>query len=91
MYKARSNLAKSGQISRNAFCPCGSRKRYKKVKPTLKELSVTMMDQGSIELFMTQVTEQALGVIDLKRQWKEQEEAYACVDGGDCKEACPRG
>lgn len=50
-----------------------------------------MMDQGSIELFMTQVTEQALGVIDLKRQWKEQEEAYACVDGGDCKEACPRG
>ncbi|CAN1838112.1 Protein translocase subunit SecA [Linum perenne] len=27
---ARSNLAKSGQISRNAFCPCGSKKRYKK-------------------------------------------------------------
>ncbi|KAM3285232.1 hypothetical protein CQW23_04605 [Capsicum baccatum] len=27
---ARSNLAKSGQISRNAFCPCGSKKRYKR-------------------------------------------------------------
>ncbi|CAN1812864.1 hypothetical protein LINPERHAP1_LOCUS26664 [Linum perenne] len=27
---ARSNLAKSGQISRNAFFPCGSKKRYKK-------------------------------------------------------------
>ncbi|PWZ04853.1 hypothetical protein Zm00014a_026809 [Zea mays] len=26
----RSNLAKSGQISRNAFCPCGSKKRYKR-------------------------------------------------------------
>ncbi|KAL5566953.1 hypothetical protein UlMin_030117 [Ulmus minor] len=26
---ARSNLAKSGQISRNAPCPCGSKKRYK--------------------------------------------------------------
>ncbi|XP_021891230.1 uncharacterized protein LOC110809652 [Carica papaya] len=26
---ARSNLAKSGQISRNALCPCGSKKRYK--------------------------------------------------------------
>ncbi|GJM99984.1 hypothetical protein PR202_ga17132 [Eleusine coracana subsp. coracana] len=25
----RSNLAKSGQISRNALCPCGSKKRYK--------------------------------------------------------------
>ncbi|KAL9253580.1 hypothetical protein AKJ16_DCAP25841 [Drosera capensis] len=29
---ARSNLAKSGQISRNALCPCGSKKRYKKVE-----------------------------------------------------------
>ncbi|CAL5339665.1 unnamed protein product [Camellia sinensis] len=28
---ARSNLAKSGQISRNALCPCGSKKRYKRV------------------------------------------------------------
>ncbi|GAB2211498.1 hypothetical protein Droror1_Dr00024813 [Drosera rotundifolia] len=27
---ARSNLAKSGQISRNTLCPCGSKKRYKK-------------------------------------------------------------
>ncbi|XP_030520698.1 OVARIAN TUMOR DOMAIN-containing deubiquitinating enzyme 7 isoform X2 [Rhodamnia argentea] len=27
---ARSNLAKSGQISRNAMCPCGSKKRYKR-------------------------------------------------------------
>lgn len=27
---ARSNLAKSGQISRNAPCPCGSKKRYKR-------------------------------------------------------------
>ncbi|KAJ3694749.1 hypothetical protein LUZ60_000126 [Juncus effusus] len=26
----RSNLAKTGQISRNAICPCGSRKRYKR-------------------------------------------------------------
>ncbi|PON69514.1 NTF2-like domain containing protein [Trema orientale] len=26
---AKSNLAKSGQISRNALCPCGSKKRYK--------------------------------------------------------------
>ncbi|XP_044499202.1 protein translocase subunit SecA 1 [Mangifera indica] len=26
---ARSNLAKSGQISRNALCPCGSKKKYK--------------------------------------------------------------
>ncbi|KAK4406548.1 hypothetical protein Sango_0661300 [Sesamum angolense] len=28
---ARTNLAKSGQISRNAPCPCGSRKLYKRV------------------------------------------------------------
>ncbi|XP_057515747.1 uncharacterized protein LOC130797245 [Amaranthus tricolor] len=27
---ARSNMARSGQISRNAFCPCGSKKRYKR-------------------------------------------------------------
>ncbi|GFP80659.1 hypothetical protein PHJA_000209200 [Phtheirospermum japonicum] len=27
---ARSNLAKSGQISRNAPCPCGSKKLYKR-------------------------------------------------------------
>ncbi|KAI9084827.1 hypothetical protein K1719_033233 [Acacia pycnantha] len=27
---ARSNLAKSGQVSRNALCPCGSKKRYKR-------------------------------------------------------------
>lgn len=27
---ARSNLAESGQISRNARCPCGSNKRYKR-------------------------------------------------------------
>lgn len=27
---AKSNMAKSGQISRNAFCPCGSKKRYKR-------------------------------------------------------------
>ncbi|CAM8926047.1 unnamed protein product [Rhodiola kirilowii] len=27
---ARSNMAKSGQISRNAPCPCGSKKRYKR-------------------------------------------------------------
>ncbi|ESW19118.1 hypothetical protein PHAVU_006G097900 [Phaseolus vulgaris] len=27
---ARSNLAKAGQISRNAPCPCGSKKRYKR-------------------------------------------------------------
>ncbi|KAF3783938.1 hypothetical protein EJ110_NYTH31256 [Nymphaea thermarum] len=27
---ARSNLAKSGQISRNALCPCGSNKKYKR-------------------------------------------------------------
>ncbi|XP_049351810.1 uncharacterized protein LOC125816269 [Solanum verrucosum] len=27
---ARSNMAKSGQTSRNAFCPCGSKKRYKR-------------------------------------------------------------
>lgn len=26
----RSNMAKSGQISRNALCPCGSKKRYKR-------------------------------------------------------------
>ncbi|KAK4850910.1 hypothetical protein QYF36_010917 [Acer negundo] len=30
MELARSNLAKSGQISRNALCPCGSKKRYKR-------------------------------------------------------------
>ncbi|KOM52924.1 hypothetical protein LR48_Vigan09g158300 [Vigna angularis] len=28
---ARSNLAQSGQISRNALCPCGSKKRYKRL------------------------------------------------------------
>jgi len=28
---ARSNLAKSGQVSRNALCPCGSKKRYKRL------------------------------------------------------------
>ncbi|XVF57306.1 hypothetical protein PTKIN_Ptkin06aG0194700 [Pterospermum kingtungense] len=27
---ARSNMAKSGEISRNALCPCGSKKRYKR-------------------------------------------------------------
>ncbi|KAI3747446.1 hypothetical protein L6452_09903 [Arctium lappa] len=27
---ARSSMAKSGQISRNALCPCGSKKRYKR-------------------------------------------------------------
>ncbi|TKY61421.1 translocase subunit SecA 1 [Spatholobus suberectus] len=27
---ARSNLAQAGQISRNALCPCGSMKRYKR-------------------------------------------------------------
>ncbi|KAK2365130.1 hypothetical protein QL285_089918 [Trifolium repens] len=27
---ARSNLAQSGQVSRNAPCPCGSKKRYKR-------------------------------------------------------------
>ncbi|KAL5061061.1 hypothetical protein RYX36_032665 [Vicia faba] len=27
---AKSNLAKSGQVSRNAPCPCGSKKRYKR-------------------------------------------------------------
>ncbi|XVF42111.1 hypothetical protein PTKIN_Ptkin01aG0333800 [Pterospermum kingtungense] len=27
---ARSNMAKSGHISRNALCPCGSKKRYKR-------------------------------------------------------------
>lgn len=27
---AKSNLAKSGQVSRNALCPCGSKKRYKR-------------------------------------------------------------
>ncbi|KMT13471.1 hypothetical protein BVRB_4g082500 [Beta vulgaris subsp. vulgaris] len=27
---AKSNMAQSGQISRNAFCPCGSKKRYKR-------------------------------------------------------------
>ncbi|KAJ6434305.1 hypothetical protein OIU85_004940 [Salix viminalis] len=27
---ARSNLAKSGQISKNALCPCGSKKKYKR-------------------------------------------------------------
>ncbi|WOH03810.1 hypothetical protein DCAR_0623210 [Daucus carota subsp. sativus] len=27
---AQSNLAKSGAISRNALCPCGSKKRYKR-------------------------------------------------------------
>lgn len=27
---ARSNLAQAGQVSRNAFCPCGSKKRYKR-------------------------------------------------------------
>lgn len=38
-----------------------------------------MIEQVSIERFMTQVTEQALEVIDLKRQWKEYEEAYASM------------
>ncbi|KAI3794531.1 hypothetical protein L1987_37163 [Smallanthus sonchifolius] len=27
---AKSSMAKSGQISRNALCPCGSKKRYKR-------------------------------------------------------------
>ncbi|XP_076944302.1 uncharacterized protein LOC143614883 [Bidens hawaiensis] len=27
---ANSSMAKSGQISRNALCPCGSKKRYKR-------------------------------------------------------------
>ncbi|KAK9735348.1 hypothetical protein RND81_04G200300 [Saponaria officinalis] len=27
---ARNSMAKSGSISRNAFCPCGSKKRYKR-------------------------------------------------------------
>ncbi|KAF5206404.1 translocase subunit SecA-like [Thalictrum thalictroides] len=27
---ARSNLLKTGQVSRNAMCPCGSKKRYKR-------------------------------------------------------------
>ncbi|KAJ1417067.1 SEC-C motif [Sesbania bispinosa] len=27
---AKSNLAQTGQISRNALCPCGSKKRYKR-------------------------------------------------------------
>nr|VDD47340.1 unnamed protein product [Brassica oleracea] len=44
------------------------------------EHRVTMMDQGSIERFMTQVTDQALEVVDLKRQWKEYEEAYALME-----------
>lgn len=37
---ARSNLAKSGQISRNALCPCGSKKRYKRYSlfPTVTEI-----------------------------------------------------
>ncbi|KAL6596681.1 hypothetical protein ACP70R_047324 [Stipagrostis hirtigluma subsp. patula] len=34
----RSNLAKSGQISRNALCPCGSKKRYKSRAVELPEI-----------------------------------------------------
>ncbi|XP_021773076.1 uncharacterized protein LOC110737033 isoform X2 [Chenopodium quinoa] len=29
--RAKSNMAQTGQISRNAFCPCGSKKRYKRI------------------------------------------------------------
>ncbi|KAK6129411.1 hypothetical protein DH2020_036843 [Rehmannia glutinosa] len=36
---ARSNLAKSGQISRNAPCLCGSRKLYKRIKAVESETS----------------------------------------------------
>ncbi|KAH0933852.1 hypothetical protein HID58_010969 [Brassica napus] len=38
MDMARSNLAKSGQISRNALCPCGSKKRYKRIEEAEVEL-----------------------------------------------------
>ncbi|KAL0744389.1 hypothetical protein Bca4012_085902 [Brassica carinata] len=44
------------------------------------EHRVAMMDRGSIQRFMTQVREQALGVLDFKRQWKEHEEAYARME-----------
>ncbi|CAH2055073.1 unnamed protein product [Thlaspi arvense] len=50
---ARSNLAKSGQISRNAPCPCGSKKRYKRlttlkgdVAERIEEAEVSRVDRS---------------------------------------------
>ncbi|KAF9621043.1 hypothetical protein IFM89_015865 [Coptis chinensis] len=40
---ARSNLAKSGQISRNALCPCGSKKRYKRFECTHLQTQVLQL------------------------------------------------
>ncbi|RDX99325.1 hypothetical protein CR513_17627, partial [Mucuna pruriens] len=37
---ARSNLAQAGQISRNALCPCGSKKRYKSQGVELNDMSI---------------------------------------------------
>lgn len=39
-----------------------------------------MIDQGSIERFITQAREQALGVKDIKRRWKEYAEAFARME-----------
>uniref|UniRef100_A0A453RDX8 Uncharacterized protein n=1 Tax=Aegilops tauschii subsp. strangulata TaxID=200361 RepID=A0A453RDX8_AEGTS len=39
----RANLAKSGQISRNALCPCGSKKRYKKYDSSMPDTVLLMM------------------------------------------------
>ncbi|KAH8491051.1 hypothetical protein H0E87_023254 [Populus deltoides] len=36
---ARSNLGKSGQISKNALCPCGSKKKYKRYSLSFRFLS----------------------------------------------------
>ncbi|TYI50123.1 hypothetical protein E1A91_D12G080100v1 [Gossypium mustelinum] len=30
LYLAKFNMVKSGEMSRNAPCPCGSKKRYKR-------------------------------------------------------------
>ncbi|KAG2272886.1 hypothetical protein Bca52824_067441 [Brassica carinata] len=63
--------------------PGSSRPRVPSVQDPMTlglEHRVAMMDRGSIQRFMTQVREQALGVLDFKRQWKEYEEGYARME-----------
>ncbi|KAG6750600.1 hypothetical protein POTOM_045098 [Populus tomentosa] len=43
---ARSNLAKSGQISKNALCPCGSKKKYKRVFHQPKHCIIRVNSEG---------------------------------------------
>lgn len=48
---AKSNLAKSGQISRNALCPCGSKKRYKwyfSIFPSFHESNCDLLNLDTV-------------------------------------------